>query len=213
MQCLDYCCSGALCDDNFWCGKFDYKNWKWFESHYNFQLFTTVLYDCVRSCVWKCAKGLKVFLTAYLWKVGSKCVPTRVRFCLCLLLDTVGCEYFYWQSVPKNFWDRVGSNILTFFILLVTPFGILIVFLSLSLLTAGLFHGTWNLRSKIQFELNITMFQVNLCFRSCLFLTFVYCSSSVDVYNSLFLLFFFLLFRTFLLCPSVAFLGASCKWL
>ena len=60
--------------------------------------------------------------------------------------------------------------------------------------------GTWNLRSKIQFELNIAMFQVNLCFRSCPFLTFVYCSSSVDVYNSLlssFLLFFFLTFSDF----------------
>ena len=44
-----------------------------------------------------------------------------------------GVRIFLLAECAKEFWDRVGSNILTFFILLDTPFGVLIVFLSLSL--------------------------------------------------------------------------------
>lgn len=129
------------------------------------------------------------------------------------LLGRIGVWIFWLAECAKNCW-RGRKIILTFFILKSPLFGILIVVfsLSLSLLTAeALLYGTWNLRSKIQFELNIAMFQVNLCFRSCSFLTFVYCSSSVDVYNSLlslFLLFFFLYFFGLFFCVPGWHLGA-----
>ena len=127
------------------------------------------------------------------------------KACALLFVPPLGCRgvrIFLLAECAKEF-EKGRKIILTFFILNSPLFGLLIVIfsLSLSLLTAeALLYGTWNLRSKIQFELNIAMFQVNLCFRSCPFLTFVYCSSSIDVYNSLlsvFLLFFFLTFSDF----------------
>ena len=138
------------------------------------------------------------------------------KACALLFVPPLGCRgvrIFLLAECAKEF-EKGRKIILTFFILNSPLFGLLIVIfsLSLSLLTAeALLYGTWNLRSKIQFELNIAMFQVNLCFRSCPFLTFVYCSSSVDVYNSLlssFLLFFFLYFFGLFFCVPGWHLGA-----